>query len=144
MIVGKKQGKWLAMRKSIIILACVCFLSGCSMQKTATEKIRDIAFTVVKEEEVPQELATMIDEKKTGRMKLVYTDESYLYLVEGYGTKQTSGYSVVADACYETENAVCFHSQLLGPKEGEQVFDAKSYPYVVIKIERIEKHVVFQ
>lgn len=144
MIVGKKQEKWLTMRKCILILACVCLLGGCSTQKNATEKLRDIEFTVVKDEEVPQELASMIEEKKKERMKLVYTDEAYLYIVEGYGTKPTSGYSVVADACYETGNTVCFHSQLLGPQEGEKIYETESYPYVVIKIERIEKHVVFQ
>lgn len=144
MIVWKKREKWSAMRKYIILLACVCLICGCSAQKNATKKLRDIEFTVVKDEEVPQELASMIAEKKKERMKLVYTDEAYLYIVEGYGTKPTSGYSVMADACYETENTVCFHSQLLGPKEGEKIFETESYPYVVIKIEKIEKHIVFQ
>ena len=134
--------------KKIAILLCIMGsllgISACSIQKTSTEKLHDLEFTVVEEKEVPEELMKMIEEKKTQSMKMTFADRGMLYIVEGYGTLQTSGYSIEVKECYESENAIYFQSNLIGPSESEKAVEGESYPYIVIKMEYIDKHVVFQ
>ena len=117
--------------------------SGCTIRKEDTEKLRDIDFTVVESEDVPEELRDIIQEKQENETKLFYADEGYLYVVRGYGKQDTSGYSVEVRDCYETENPICVETSLLGPPKGEEIVDKPTYPCVVIKMEYSEKDVIF-
>lgn len=132
------------MRKVLGICVLFLLLTGCASPAGATEKVRDIDYTVVPQEEIPEELFGKIQEKKQDTMKLTYTDGAYLYVVEGYGVKQKGGYSVAVEACYETQNGVYIKTQLLGPAKEEAKEEVETFPYVVIKMEQIDKHVVFQ
>lgn len=126
---------------SICILITLC---GCSAKELATEKIRDIDFTVVKEEDIPEELMTQIKEKETTPLKLTFADQGALYIAEGYGEQPTSGYSIEVKECFETKNAIYLHTNLLGPAKEERIVEKATYPYIVIKMEFIDKNVVFQ
>ena len=48
----------------ILSLVALFTLCACSAKELATEKIRDIDFTVVNEEDIPEELMNMIKEKE--------------------------------------------------------------------------------
>ena len=39
-------------------------------------------------------------------------EEAYLYVVRGYGTQQTTGYSIEVNACYETVDTVVIRTTL--------------------------------
>lgn len=57
-------------RWGILLLAfCLLGLTACAAGKLDTEKIRDIEFTVLSKEEVPEEFMTQIEEEKSGQMK---------------------------------------------------------------------------
>ena len=130
---------------STILSLCILFsLCACSAKELATEKIRDIYFTVTEEKNIPEELMTMIEEKGTSPFKLTYADQGELYIAEGYGEQSTSGYSIEVKECFETKNAIYVHTNLIGPSKEEKIVEAKTYPYVVIKLEFIDKNVVFQ
>lgn len=118
-------------------------LSGCVSRPLKTEKLRDLEFTVMDKEKVPEELKAAILENRDLPFKLTYADQGYLYIAEGYGPQQKSGYSVEVTGLYETENAVYIHTNLLGPEKGEKTQDVVTYPYVVVKLQYIEKNVVF-
>lgn len=133
--------KYISFLISVIMLVSLC---GCTARKSSTEKIKDLEFTVLKEEEIPKELKVVIDERKSEVMKEVYTDGNWIYIAEGYGEKKESGYSVEVDACYETANAIYVHTNLLGPSKEETVVKTTVYPYVVVKLEYIDKHIVFE
>lgn len=126
---------------SICILITLC---GCSAKELATEKIRDIDFTVVKEEDIPEELMSQIKGKETTPLKLTFADQGALYIAEGYGEQPTSGYSIEVKECFETKNAIYLHTNLLGPAKEERIVEKATYPYIVIKMEFIDKNVVFQ
>lgn len=135
------------MKKYILFLLGVCLyasVTGCSTKQLNTQKIRDVDFTVVKEEHVPEEFKTIIKQKEEAPFKLTYADDGDLYIAEGYGEKPTSGYSAQVDECYETANAIYIHTNLLGPSKEEEVVKTKACPYVVIKMEFVEKNVVFK
>lgn len=126
---------------SLIVLLALC---ACSAKELATEKMRDIDFTVVNEEDIPEELMNLIKEKETTPMKLTYADGGALYIVEGYGEQPTSGYSIEVKGCFETKNAIYLHTNLIGPTNDEKIVEKATYPYIVIKMEFIDKNVVFQ
>ena len=62
----------------------------------------------------------------------------------GYGTQQTNGYSISVEELYETRNAIYINTNLLGPAKGEAVSEVESYPYIVVKIDYLDKSVVFE
>ncbi len=129
---------------AIVSLSILLSLCACSSKELATEKVRDIEFTVTEEENIPEELTTMIEEKRQAPFKMTYADQGELYVAVGYGEQSTSGYSIEVIECYETKNAIYVHANLIGPAKGEKIVDAKTYPYIVIKMEFIDKNVVFQ
>ena len=134
------------MKKKVLYLAgflLVLMLSGCISRPTKTEKLRDLEFTVIDKERVPNELKQAILENRELPFKLTYADQGYLFIAEGYGPQPKSGYSVEVTGLYETENAVYIHTNLLGPEKGEKTKDVTTYPYVVVRMEYIEKNIVF-
>ncbi len=135
------------MRKILALLCCICamFTSvSCSVERLKTEKLRELEFTVVKEEEIPEELCEVIAQHKEKAMKLTYADQGMLYIVEGYGRQETSGYSIEVKECFESENAIYFHTNLIGPSPNEKSIEQETFPYIVIKMQDIDKQVVFQ
>ena len=135
------------MRKFIAFLigaGLLVFFCGCSVEKSSTKKIKDIAFTVLKPEEIPKELFDVIEANKETVMKETYSDGNWIYIAKGYGKKGENGYSVEVDQCYETANAIYIHTNLLGPSNEEVTVETTTYPYVVIKMEYMDKHIVFE
>lgn len=128
----------------VVLLVFTCLMSGCGVGTVKTEKIRDMEYTVLETEEIPDDLLIMIEEKKQGEFKLTYKEDGYLYIARGYGMHETGGYSIQVTDLYLTENAVCFGATLLGPKKEEQPPAAVSYPYIVIKTEAVDETVVFE
>lgn len=110
------------------------------------EKVRDLQFTVVEEADIPPELLDKINEKKGDPFKLTFASQGkeYRYIVIGYGTKNTGGYSISVEQLFLSENAVYVDTNLIGPKKDEMVTQALTYPYIVLKIEYIDKRVVFE
>lgn len=128
----------------MLVMAAV-LLAGCARQKDPMEKIKDLEFTVLAEDNIPQELKEVIEEKKQNAFKLTYQDNGFLYICVGYGQQVSGGYSITVNALYLTENAIYADTTLVGPEPGDQATVQKmpSYPYVVIKTEFVDKPVVF-
>lgn len=140
--------QWKIMKKmwiffAMVVICCGLFTS-CKMEQTATDKIGDIDYTVVEDADLPEELKEIIEEKKESEFKLSYAKDSYLYIVVGYGIQQTGGYSISVDDLYETENSVFMKTTLIGPSEQEEISKAATYPYVVVKMEFLDKDVVYE
>lgn len=138
---NRKKYKFVALL-GLIITLCMG-LTGCVNTIDQSEKLQDLDFTVLSEERIPEELMTIIQERWENPFKLTYTDQEYLYICVGYGKQDTGGYSIAVDELYETSNAIVAETMLLGPKEKIQGDNIASYPYIVIKLENIEKSVVF-
>lgn len=130
------------MKKLAVLMLCLIFLGGCSFSEDY-EKVKDLEFTVVTEEEIPEELYNVIEEKKEAEFNLTYKDGDYLYIVTGRGQQETGGYSMAVSELYLSENAICVDVDLMGPGGDEEVSKAASYPYIVIKIENMDLPVIF-
>lgn len=128
----------------LFLIGSFLLLTGCAVEKTDTKKINDIEFTVTAEEDIPKELKSQIEEAKESPFKITYGDKGYLYIAQGYGQQQTSGYSIEVTDLYETSNAIYIKTSLIGPAKDEKIQKKVTYPYVAVKIEFNEKHVVFE
>lgn len=131
-------------KKLFVIVGCLFILCGCTVQKDDMKKLRDIEFTIIDEEKMPTELLQYVTEQKKEVFEITYGDEGYLYIVKGYGKKETSGYSIEVQECFETSNVICVRTNLLGPPKGEEIQEEETYPYIALKIEYSDKNVVFE
>lgn len=114
------------------------------MSSTERIKLRDLDFTVLSEEKIPDELKTIVEERKAENFKLTYSDKQYLYICIGYGEQETGGYSIAVNELYLTDNAIYVSTSLLGPEASEKSNKTPSYPYIVIKTEFLDQTVIFE
>ena len=120
------------------------FLSGCAMRGEQPANKTELSYTIVKEEEIPDKLKKMIEEKKEMEFKLTFEDESGFYMAHGYGEQETGGYSIAVREVSMTEQALYFDTELLGPGGGTNPQKKPSYPYIVVKTTRRNQNVVFE
>ena len=139
-----KRRRW---KNGVILIPvlCVLLLTGCGLFQEEKIKLRDLDFTVLSDEKIPEELKTVIVEKGTEPFQLTYSDDQNLYISIGYGQQKTGGYSIAVDALYLTDNAIHVSTSLLGPditgqKEGA---GKPSTPYIVLKTELLDKTVLY-
>ena len=107
-------------KRVFLVGLILIFLSGCSMQTNQTEKLQDLEYTIVEEADLPEELRTILEEKKKESFKLTYEAEDSLYLCVGYGEQATGGYSISVNELYLSENAIYFDTNLIGPEPSEE------------------------
>lgn len=117
----------------IITLALV----GCEAEKTTSDKLKDLDFTVVGEAEQPDALKDIIAEKSKSAFQISYTIGEELYIAIGYGEQPSGGYSISVNEFYETPDSLFIDTTLLGPGSAENVTDTPTTPYIVIKTENI-------
>lgn len=138
------MSKWEKRLFSILLVCAMCAaVLACGAKQDTMEKIKDLEFTVIAEDKLPEELLSMIEEKKKTPFKMTFQDQGFLYICVGYGEQETAGYSIAVNELYETGNAVYIDTNLIGPSAEEKGKNAPTYPYVVVKTENVDKSVVF-
>lgn len=134
------------MRKTAVLLWITVLLTfllcGCRLIKIEEEKPRPLEYTIVKQEEIPEEALSLIEAKKSGEFQMTYQVGDDLYLIKGYGRQMTGGYSIQAAEVSLSSNAVFFKTKLLGPSD-DTLTSQPSCPYIVIKIKYREEPVEF-
>ncbi len=138
--------KFVRYGRCLLLALALILLAGCGEKKDPMEKIKDLEFTVLADENVPEELKAVIEEKKDLPFKVTYQDNGFMYICVGYGEQVSGGYSIAVNALYLTENAVYADTTLLGPDPSDVTAgkkNAPSTPYIVIKTEFVDKPVVF-
>lgn len=120
--------------------------SACGAKTEEVKRVKDLEYTVVEEADIPEELLTIINEKKASPFKLTFdsSGKEYLYIVVGYGAQNTGGYSIQVEDLFLSTNAIYFDTNLIGPGKEEAVITVTTYPYIVVKTEYMDKKVVFQ
>lgn len=130
---------------AIIVTAMLtAVLAGCSLLSEERVKLKDLEFTVLGEEKIPEELKSIIEEKKAEPFKLTYSDQSFLYICIGYGEQATGGYSIAVNELYLTDSAIYVNTELLGPDASEKSNQTPSCPYIVIKTDFLDQSVIFE
>ncbi|MCD7826161.1 MAG: protease complex subunit PrcB family protein [Clostridiaceae bacterium] len=125
------------------MLFCCLILSGCSGSSNSDDTT-PVEFTIVTGADIPSELQELISEREKNVFELTYSDNGCLYIIKGYGKQKTGGYSIVVNDFYQSGDDLILDTDLFGPEKDDEVSEAASYPYIVIKTEYRENPVVFQ
>ncbi len=132
------------MRRWCLLLLTILLLAGCGVETQSDEKLEDLDFTVLDVEAIPEELRNVLEEKKNEPFQVTYEDEGYLYICAGYGEQEASGYSIAVQDLYLTGTAICVDTELLGPGKDENAAQSVTCPYIVLKLEYLDKPVIFE
>ncbi|TAH70887.1 MAG: protease complex subunit PrcB family protein [Anaerolineaceae bacterium] len=134
--------------KTIITLLLIIFtvygLVGCKKDESEIKKLKDLEFTVVEDADLPGELKEIIDEKKDKPFRLHYSNNDSLYIVVGYGKQNSGGYSIAVEELFLTDNAIYIDTNLIGPSQDDLVTQGVTYPYIAVKLEYMDKKIVFE
>lgn len=128
----------------LAVLAVFFSLTGCGLLSEEKIKLRDLDFTILSEEVIPEELKSLIDEKKKEPFMLTYSDQDSLYICKGYGKQPSGGFSITVTELYLADDAIYAKTSLLGPQKDENVSNSETFPYIVIKTEKLDKTVIFE
>lgn len=127
---------------TIVSVILMFSMLGCSMEDAAEDKLKDIDFTVVGEDEQPEALKDIIAERSAEPFQISYTIGEDLYIAIGYGEQPSGGYSISVSEFYETKDALFIDTTLIGPGKAENVTKTPTKPYIVIKTENIENKTI--
>ncbi|MBO5489371.1 MAG: protease complex subunit PrcB family protein [Eubacterium sp.] len=134
-----KHHKWLV---GLLVIA-VC-LAGCQKISKTGEESKQLDYTVVPTEDIPELLKKEIDKKKMNKFEITYEEGEFMYLAAGYGQRESFGFDIKVNQLYEQGDYVCLNLTLKGPEEGQVVKKSPSYPFIVIKTKSTAKKVEFQ
>lgn len=125
------------------MIGILFILAGCSIiSKTEGERTA-VEYDLVDFWDIPESMQGEIERQKEKAFQITYRDMEYLYIAEGYGEKEESGYCIEITECAENENAIYIEAILHGPG-GEGVVCETEYPFYVIKMAYTEKYVIFE
>lgn len=127
-----------------VLTVCTILLAGCTFLSEEKIKLRDLEFTVLSEEKIPEELKAILEEKKSSPFQITYSDAEFLYICVGYGEQETGGYSIAVNELYLTETNICVNTSLLGPEASDKGNKTPSYPMIVLKTEYLDLTVIFE
>ena len=128
---------------SLLCLAVLfLMLGGCQMIRIEEENRTPLAYTVIEDSQIPEEMQELIREKKETEFQIAYQKGTELFLAKGYGRQMSGGYSIQVEEMSESENAVFCRTRLLGPSKEDQGGEP-SCPCIVLKIKNTTKPVEF-
>ena len=102
-------------------LLCVLLLAllpaGCQFIRIEEGERTPLEYTIVKQEEIPEEISELMEQKKKKVFQMTYQVGDIRYLMKGYGEQLTGGYSIQVEEVSESENAVFCKTRLIGPEK---------------------------
>ena len=127
-------------KRILAALMAACLLTGCSIAGAPEENGTEPEYTIVAQEDLPEELLGQIETAKAQEMKFSYADADAFYIVRGYG-EQPAGSSIRILRLLSTDEGILFDTELLG---GDDAQTTSAYPYIVVKLLCDEQNVVFE
>ena len=125
------------------IAAVFLMLSGCRAIRIEEAERTPLKYTVVDSRRIPEEAASLIEEKKAAEFQMIYQSGEDMYLIKGYGRQMSGGYSIQVTDLSLSSTAIFFSTKLIGPSKDSQSGEP-SYPYIAVKTEYREEPVQFQ
>lgn len=132
-----------------MITVCLCItLTGCTnilnidgfhlAKLEKRERGQAVKYEICAEKNMPERLQKILEERKKQPGTFAYKNSRYTYLVVCYGKKPYSGYSVRVEQCWKNKEQLYLQTQLIGPAAGEEVIEALTYPFLVVRCGRTE------
>lgn len=127
-----------------ILALCALFETGCGITRTESEERKSVEYTVLGADAIPPEVEEVIGRQQGEDFRMTYKSGGYLYLLRGYGTQKSGGYSVQVEEVSVSDTALYFRTRLLGPTSREEQKGEGSDPWLVVKTEDPGVPVVFE
>ena len=136
----------------IVILLLVAIFMSYRIRKIDKKKIGDVKYTVLLEENIPEEIFNELEGYKNHACKCSYVCNDKLYIVICYGKQEISGYTIEVNNLYESTNAIFVETTLMGPTQEDQGIMSGTNkkerrgtdcPYIVLELELSNKTVMF-
>lgn len=126
-----------------VVLLCLCAAvclsaTGCVKNLNLSGKKEPVEYVICKETSLPEQLKTLLKEKKKKPVTFTYRNSMYIYLVVCYGKKDFSGYSVRIEECWRSGETLFLRTQLMGPDAGEDSMETETYPYIVVRCPQMD------
>ena len=93
--------------------------AGCQFIRIEEGERTPLEYTIVKQEEIPEEISELMEQKKKKVFQMTYQVGDIRYLMKGYGEQLTGGYSIQVEEVSESENAVFCKTRLIGPEKAD-------------------------
>ena len=94
---------------SLLCLAVLfLMLGGCQMIRIEEENKTPLAYTVIEDSQIPEEMQELIREKKETEFQIAYQKGTELFLATGYGRQMSGGDSIQVKELSASSNAVFF------------------------------------
>lgn len=74
----------------LCLLLLTFLLEGCRMVKIKEADREPLKYTVVEKQQLPEEAAALIEEKKEKEFQMAYQRGDEMYLIKGYGRDRKS------------------------------------------------------
>ena len=99
------------------IAAVFLMLSGCRAIRIEEAERTPLKYTVVDSSRIPEEAASLIEEKKAAEFQMIYQSGEDMYLIKGYGRQMSGGYSIQVTDLSLSSTAIFFSTKLIGPSK---------------------------
>lgn len=126
-----------------MIVGMLVILTGCAVVFKTEGERESVEYELMDIRDVPEDMQKQIEKRKEEAFQITYRDMKYLYVAEGYGKKDASGYCIEINECAQNEEAIYIEAILHGPG-GEGAICETEYPFYVLKIAYTEKQVIFE
>ena len=128
----------------VIGIFLIAALTGCKLEETDETKVKNLDYTICDESKLPDELVTIIQEKKKEPFKLTYRTKDYLYIVVGYGAQDRTDLNVTMTELYLTKNAIIVDTDLCAVEDTTLKDGIVTYPWIAVKCELYDVQVQFK
>ena len=125
------------------LVGCDLGIKFNDLHQGAGEKVKDLEYTILSEERIPEELLPLLEERKEEAFEMTYSDNEFLYICIGYGRQEYSGHSIVVNDLFLGQNGILVDTSLIGPEAGEEKVNTVQFPVIVLKTELIEDTPLF-
>lgn len=127
---------------AVMLIVVMSGIGGCSVERGRKNNNKEVDYTIVKSQDIPEQLKSQIDMKMRDEFDITYSDGNSMYIVSGYGEVPTGGYSITVEELVMDKDNINVRTKLHAPEENNDVVQEFSCPYVVIKLEDSDKKVV--
>ncbi|MGN0396322.1 MAG: protease complex subunit PrcB family protein [Coprococcus sp.] len=127
------------------LLTAMVICVGCSIFKESDDG-DSLLYDICDVSMLPDELLSIIDSKKQEAFNLVYSNNTYTYIVMAAGKQERDDVGIEVEKMYRDQNAIYVKSILRKiATPGDTVAgDGISYPYTVLRIQKTDMPIIFK
>ncbi len=135
--------KWILCFLVVGLLLGMFGCQGEEQQERTYANMTDLTYEIVSGSDVPHKVNEKIFKEKEKGFGFTYRDGEIMYIAFGFGRQNTGGFSIQMAAAKENEREILVEAKLIAPGPEEVVSTSPSYPYMILKVENVEKDVQF-